>query len=81
MAYRDSVGYEIKKHIGVIGPVAHGWNKELNVVVWNGGQPKLDIRGWSEDHSHMNRGITLTKDEAKMLYVLLGEHFTDEGML
>ena len=81
MSYGDSVGYEIKKHIGVIAPTAKNWNKELNVVAWNGGQPKLDIRGWSEDHSHMSRGITLTKDEAKMLYVLLGEYFTDEGML
>lgn len=57
------VTYEIKKHIAVIAEHPTGWNKELNIVQWNGGKPKYDIRDWSPDHEMMGRGITLTKDE------------------
>lgn len=56
------ITYEIKEHICVISEDGR-WNKELNVVSWNGGAPKWDIRSWSEDHSKMSRGITLTDTE------------------
>ena len=37
--------------------------KELNRISWFGKEDKLDIRGWSEDHSKMTKGISLTEDE------------------
>ena len=40
-----------------------GFQKELNVISWGGRKPKYDIRGWSEDHQKMTKGITLTEDE------------------
>ena len=36
---------------------------ELNHISWFGKEDKLDIRGWSEDHSKMTKGISLTEDE------------------
>ena len=48
-----------------------GWAKEANLVSWNGGQEKLDIRDWSPDHSKMSRGVTLTSDEARTLMMAL----------
>ena len=36
---------------------------ELNRISWFGKKDKLDIRGWSEDHSKMTKGISLTEDE------------------
>ena len=33
---------------------------ELNRISWFGKEDKLDIRGWSEDHSKMTKGISLT---------------------
>lgn len=68
--------FEIKKHIGVIE--AHeGWKKEVNIVAWNGGAPKIDIRSWSESHEQMTRGITLTDDEARALALALIKHYAE----
>ena len=65
--------FEVEEHIGVIGISLAGWKKELNVISWNGNLPKFDLREWDEDHSHMSRGITMTKDELKALKELLSE--------
>ena len=42
-----------------------------NLVSWNGGAPKYDIRDWSEDHTKMGKGVTLTAEQAKKLGELL----------
>lgn len=39
------------------------YHKELNLISWYGGPDKLDIRGWSDDHEKMTKGISLTEDE------------------
>ena len=67
------IKFEIKEEIGVLSENARGWRKELNLVSWNGGAPKYDIRDWAPGHERMGKGITLTKDEAKELYKLLGQ--------
>jgi len=56
--------YEIKEHIGIISENKSGWRKELNLVSWNGADPKYDIRDWAPEHEKMGKGITLTADEA-----------------
>ena len=66
------VTYEIVKHIGVLSESARGWTKELNVISWNGANPKYDIRDWAPDHEKMGKGITLTEEEAGKLRELLG---------
>ena len=38
------VTFEIVEEIGVIATHSTGWKKELNLVSWNGGQAKYDIR-------------------------------------
>ena len=40
--------FAIKRHIGVLSTTPRGWTKELNLVSYNGGRSKLDIRLWSE---------------------------------
>lgn len=65
--------FEITKHIGVIKAYETGWSKEINIVSWNGGQPKVDIRDWDENHERMSRGVTLTKDEFKKMVELTKE--------
>ena len=49
------------------------WTKEVNIVSWNGRQPKIDIREWSADHTRMSKGITLTDAEADRLMEVLAE--------
>ena len=60
--------FEITEHIGTLKTNASGWTKEFNLVSWNGNPVKYDLREWSEDHSKMSKGITLTPREVKMLH-------------
>lgn len=67
---------EIKEHIGVLSENPKtGWKTEANIVSWNGGQDKLDIRAWSPDHDRRHKGITLRLDEAKVLGSALTKYF------
>ena len=63
--------YEIVKTFGVISEGAGGWAKELNLISWNGKEPKYDIRDWGPDHEKMGKGVTLTAADAKALKELL----------
>ena len=36
--------YEIVKQVAVLSKSPKGWTKEVNVISWNGGTPKYDIR-------------------------------------
>lgn len=68
-----NVKFDIEKHIGVIAEKSRGWNRELNIVSWNGGEAKYDIRDWDESHEKMSKGITFTEDEGVALLTLLKE--------
>lgn len=63
--------FEIKEHIGVISEDTKGWKTELNLVSWNGRDPKYDIRSWDENHEKMGKGITLTQDQLATLKGIL----------
>lgn len=65
--------YEIQENLGVISESSNGWSRELNLISWNGGNPKYDIRDWAPDHEKMGKGIGLTKDELESLYNIIGE--------
>ena len=65
------LSFEIVEHIGIINTFRSGWCKELNVVRWNNGDPKYDIREWDENHERMSKGITLLESEIKKIYDLL----------
>lgn len=67
------IKFEIKEEIGVISESPKGWRKELNLISWNGGIPKYDLRDWAPDHQKMGKGITLTKEEARELYRVLSQ--------
>ena len=64
--------YEIQEEIGVVSETGKGWTRELNLISWNEGKPKYDIRDWAPDHEKMGKGISLTKDELEALYDLIG---------
>lgn len=65
--------YEIKEELGVVSETGKGWTRELNLISWNDGAPKYDIRDWAPDHVKMGKGMSLTKDELENLYELIGE--------
>ena len=65
--------YEVTERIAVLSTNARGWERQLNMVSWNGNPPKYDIRDWSPDGSRMAKGISLTEDELKTLKDILNE--------
>ena len=68
---KSEISFEIVEHIGVLSTSSKGWTKELNLVSWNGREPKYDIREWSPKHDKMGKGLTLSKDELDALQNLL----------
>lgn len=75
------VTWDIKQNLGAIYSTRRGrkegdaWMKEVNIVSWNGGLPKIDIRDWTEDHERMTKGITLSESEAKEVMEILQKYF------
>ena len=65
--------FEIIEHIGILSQSGNGWTREVNIVSWNGGQPKIDIREWNPGHEMMSRGITLRPEEGEKLVDALGK--------
>ena len=68
------ITYEIVKKIEVLSMTEKGWCKELNLVSWNGREPKFDLRDWSEDHTKMGKGVTFSKEEMEKLGVALNSY-------
>lgn len=65
------IKYEIKETVGTLSKSSKGWSKELNLISWNGREPKYDLRDWAPDHAKMGKGVTLSEDELKKLRDLL----------
>jgi hypothetical protein len=65
------IKFEIKETVGILSESTKGWMKELNLVSWNGREPKYDIREWSPDHEKMGKGVTFTKEELGILQDLI----------
>lgn len=68
---KTEISFEIVEHIGVLSTGSKGWNKELNLVSWNGREPKYDLREWSPEHDKMGKGVTLSKEELEALKGIL----------
>lgn len=74
------ITFEIVEHIGVLEVYDNReekWTKEVNLVAWNGGKPKIDVRDWNERHDRMSRGITLTEEQGEKLVMALGQRMAD----
>ena len=69
----EEVKYEVVEEFGTLSSSSKGWTKELNLISWNGGEPKYDIRQWSPDHTKMGKGISLSREEAEKLNNLLSK--------
>ena len=68
---KSEISFEIVEHIGVLSNGTKGWTKELNLVSWNGREPKYDLREWSPEHDKMGKGVTLSKEELEALKGIL----------
>lgn len=65
------IKYEIIEKVGVLSDSAKGWTKELNLISWNGREPKYDLRDWAPEHEKMGKGVTLSVEELRKLRNIL----------
>lgn len=70
--------HKVIKKIALISGSETGFRKELNIVSWNGRDPKYDLRSWSPEGIAL-KGLTLTEDEAKELQKALNDIFSEQG--
>ena len=66
--------YEITQELGVLSESKSGWRREVNLISWNGADPKIDIRDWAPNHEKMSKGISLSSDEVEKLITILEKH-------
>lgn len=69
----QDIKFEIKEELGTLSESPKGWTKEVNLISWNSAAPKYDIRDWAPNHEKMGKGITLTAEEAEVLYKILAK--------
>ncbi len=61
---------EIVRHIDAYDE-SRSWHGEVNLISWNGAEPKIDIRAWNDDHTKCSKGISLTIETARYLGEIL----------
>ena len=67
----SEITYEVVKSLSVLSSTGKGWTKEVNIVCWNEGPTKLDIREWDHKNEKMKKGITFNRNEVAMLKSVL----------
>lgn len=72
------IQYEIVKEIAVLSTGDSGYTKEINLISWNGKEPKYDIRSFSPNREKCGKGITLNVDEAAALLKALQKELNSE---
>ena len=76
--YIREIQYEIVKEIAVLSTGDSGYTKEINLISWNGKEPKYDIRSFSPNREKCGKGITLNADEAAALLKALQKELNSE---
>lgn len=74
---KTEIKFEIVKEIGILATNKSGWNREANIVRWNDGKAKLDIRDWGPNHEKVGKGISLNSEEVAVLKELLEDYDPD----
>ena len=71
------IQFEIVKEIAVLSVSDSGYTKEINLISWNGKEPKYDIRSFSPNREKCGKGITLTETETKSLFTALKKELAE----
>ena len=66
------MAYTIYERIATISEnPARNFALEVNLISWNGAEPKLDIRRWDKITGEPLKGLTLSKKELQILKEVL----------
>ena len=71
----NKIDYRIVRPLGILSE-KDNITTELNLISYNNYKPKLDLRKWEKkgDNKILQRGLTLTDEEAKLLYEALKDY-------
>lgn len=72
--------YNIRERIGILSGDEDAYSKQVNLISWNGGTAKIDIRGWNPE-GKPQKGIVLTEEEARNLQEVLEDYFSKEDRI
>lgn len=76
MMVKSDFKYEIVEHLATLKETNDGrFTVEVNLISFNGAEPKIDIRKWNRENGTMLKGISLTEEEANELLSALTEYF------
>ena len=64
--------YEITQELGVLSESKSGWTREINLVSWNGAEPKFDIRDWAPEHEK-------TEKYFRKIFIKVGQKQPPQG--
>ena len=72
--------YEIKKRLGILSQNGEK-TLELNLVSYNGREPKIDLRRWDRNggEEKLLKGLTMTNEEAAALFEALTDYSENGG--
>ena len=73
-----AVDCNIVKELAVLKD-SNGYRKVVNLISWNGAEPKLDIHEWTPEKHCTKKGFTLSDEEAQILLGTLQEYFDNKG--
>ena len=76
----DNITMKVVKEIGVLSKNDRGYTKEVNLVSWNGNDPKVDIREWYPGHERCGKGVTLTIIEGEELAARLLDFYNSSSI-
>jgi len=72
------VDWRVIEEIAVLHESQAGWTKELNIISWNGDEPKYDVRWWNPDKTRLGKGFTFTEEELGKLKSIINIRLPDD---
>ena len=72
------VDWHVIEEIAVLHESQAGWTKELNIISWNGDEPKYDVRWWNPDKTRLGKGFTFTAKELSKLKTIIDIKLPDD---
>ena len=78
MIMNTNFSYTLVDHLGTVSSCRNGEQTlEVNLISYNGSEPKIDIRRWNRQNNRMLKGVTLSKEEAIILRNILQDVQTE----
>lgn len=62
----SKITHEVTRSLAVLS-VSGTYEKQVNLISWNGADPVIDIRTWDTETGHAYKGVTIREDEVPAL--------------